>query len=141
VWEEVKRLNRELGMTIFLTTQYLEEADQLAHRVGIIDDGRLVAEGSPEVLKRRLGDDLVIVEVAGDPVTAADVLRPVEGVSSVSVSGGQVVARTPRGAASVSPIAVALSGAGVTVRSLTLRTPSLDDVFLELTGNRIREGS
>ena len=67
VWEEVRRLNEELGMTIFLTTQYLEEADELADRVGIIDDGRLVAEGTPADLKRSVGTDVIIARVDGEP--------------------------------------------------------------------------
>ena len=70
VWDEVRRLNTELGMTVFLTTQYLEEADELADRVGIIDHGRIVAEGTPDELKRSIGTDLVIAVVDGDPEIA-----------------------------------------------------------------------
>ena len=66
VWEEVRRLNTELGMTIFLTTQYLEEADELADRVGIIDAGRIVAEGTPDNLKRTIGTDVIFVRLDGD---------------------------------------------------------------------------
>ena len=66
MWEEVRRLNRELDMTIFLTTQYLEEADELADRVGIINDGRLVAEGTPDELKRSVGSDVIVARVDGD---------------------------------------------------------------------------
>jgi ABC-2 type transport system ATP-binding protein len=138
IWDEVRRLNAELGMTIFLTTQYLEEADQLADRVGIIDHGRIVAEGTPTALKRSLGDDLVIVETA-DADTAARVLEGLDQVHGVHTSGDEVVARALDGSAAVSPVAVALAEAGIQVRSLTLRTPTLDDVFLELTGNRIEE--
>ena len=141
VWDEVRRLNRDLGMTIFLTTQYLEEADQLADRVGIINEGRLVAEGTPDELKRRIGDDLVVVEVAEgagcDDAVAA--LETLEEVTSVSAAGDQLTARVADGAAAVSPIALALAHVDVKVRGLTLRTPTLDDVFLELTGNRIQE--
>jgi ABC-2 type transport system ATP-binding protein len=139
VWDEVRRLNAELGMTIFLTTQYLEEADQLAQRVGIINEGKLVAEGTPEQLKRSIGDDLVVAEIDGDARAAAGVLGRLAMIESVSVQGSEVVARVRDGAAAVSPVAVALAGAELHVRSLTLRTPTLDDVFLELTGNRIQE--
>ena len=66
VWEEVRRLNRENGVTVFLTTQYLEEADELADRVGIIDRGRIVEEGTPTELKRAVGSDLIVVELSGD---------------------------------------------------------------------------
>src|SRR5207244_6258848 len=65
VWDEVRRLNEELGMTIFLTTQYLEEADELADRVGIIDHGKLVAEGAPDELKRAISDDVIVARVEG----------------------------------------------------------------------------
>jgi ABC-2 type transport system ATP-binding protein len=140
VWEEVRRLNVELGMTILLTTQYLEEADQLAERVGIISSGRIVAEGTPEELKRSVGDDLVVVEVDGPPDRAVAVLGGLPGSSSVTVAGAEVLVSVDNGAGTVSPIAVALAQAGITVKALTLRTPTLDDVFLELTGNRIQVG-
>jgi ABC-2 type transport system ATP-binding protein len=140
VWEEVRRLNDQLGMTIFLTTQYLEEADQLADRVGIIDMGRLVAEGTPEELKRTVGTDLVVVEIDGDCSAAAAVLEKLDVVESVGTVGIELLAHTSHGAAAVSPVAVALSDAGIRVRNLTLRTPTLDDVFLELTGNHIQKG-
>jgi len=139
VWEEVRRLNDELEMTIFLTTQYLEEADQLADRVGIINDGRIVAEGTPEELKRRVGTDLVVVEVEGDGAPAAAVIEQLDVIESVGMTGHELLARTSDGAAAVSPVAVALSTAGIKVRNLTLRTPTLDDVFLQLTGAHIQE--
>jgi ABC-2 type transport system ATP-binding protein len=139
VWDEVRRLNEELEMTIFLTTQYLEEADQLADRVGIINDGRIVAEGTPEELKRTVGTDLVVVEVEGDCAPAAAVIEQLDEVESVGTAGVELLARTSDGAAAVSPVAVALSKAGIKVRNLTLRTPTLDDVFLELTGAHIQE--
>jgi ABC-2 type transport system ATP-binding protein len=140
VWREVRRLNDELGMTIFLTTQYLEEADELADRVGIISLGRLVAEGTPEELKRSIGDDIVEVAVDGDASpSAARVLEGLDGVSHVSVDGALISVRANDGAALVSPIAVTLNENAVKVRSLTLRTPTLDDVFLELTGAHIEE--
>jgi ABC-2 type transport system ATP-binding protein len=140
VWDEVRRLNEQLGMTIFLTTQYLEEADHLADRVGIINNGRIVAEGTPEELKRTVGTDLVVVEVDGDDEKAKAVLDAVDAVDTVTMAGKEILAHTADGAAAVSPVAVALSDAGIRVRALTLRTPTLDDVFLELTGNRIQEG-
>lgn len=137
VWEEVRRLNRQLGVTIFLTTQYLEEADQLAHRVGIISAGRLVAEGTPDQLKRSIADDLVVASVEDADPALADDLRLLPGVHQVEVGPREITVRVADGARAVSPIAVALTGAGLSVRSLTLRTPTLDDVFLELTGGHI----
>lgn len=139
VWEEVRRLNRA-GMTIFLTTQYLEEADALAHRVGIIDRGRLVAEGTPLALKRSIGHDVIAARVDGDVATACDAVRSVAGVDSVTSHDGELSVRTENGDAVIGPVAVALHGCGVTVTALTLRTPTLDDVFLELTGAHIDAG-
>jgi ABC-2 type transport system ATP-binding protein len=139
VWEEVQRLNRELGMTIFLTTQYLEEADALAGRVGIIDHGKIIAEGTPAQLKRSIGADIVSVRVDDAP-RAATVIAAVPGIDGVETRGDEILAATANGPGSVSPIAVALEGAGVPVRSLTLRQPTLDDVFLTLTGQHLQEG-
>jgi ABC-2 type transport system ATP-binding protein len=140
VWEEVHRLNRELGMTIFLTTQYLEEADELADRVGIISDGRLVAEGTPIDLKRSIGNDVIIARVDGDARDAVGAVRAVSGVEEVEARHQELVVTAGNGAATIGPVAVALDGTGVRVRDLTLRTPTLDDVFLEMTGNRIQSG-
>src|SRR5664280_2239908 len=137
VWSEVRRLNVELGITIFLTTQYLEEADELAHRVGIIDHGRIVAEGTPTDLKKAVGSDVIIVRVEGDPTSACPVLEDVPGVDGVEVHGSELVVSTGSGSATISPVAVALAGTDLVVRDLTLRTPTLDDVFLELTGTHI----
>ncbi len=138
VWEEVRRLNDDLGVTIFLTTQYLEEADALADRVGIIVKGELAAEGSPEELKRRIGTDVIIVRVEGDVESARTAVESVEGVSSTEVHGDEITISVEDGSALVSGVAVALDRDGVAVRDLTLRSPSLDDVFLELTGDRFR---
>jgi ABC-2 type transport system ATP-binding protein len=138
VWEEVRRLNRELGMTIFLTTQYLEEADELADRIGIIDHGRIVAEGEPEALKRKVGSDVVVARVAGDVDAAERAVEAVPGVESVAVHADELHISVADGAATVSPVAVALNDCGVRVLELTLRTPTLDDVFLDLTGGRLR---
>ncbi|HEX2699046.1 MAG TPA: ATP-binding cassette domain-containing protein [Acidimicrobiales bacterium] len=142
VWDEVRRLNEELGMTIFLTTQYLEEADALAHRVGIFNAGRLVAEGTPAELKRRVGNDVIIARLGADDddhrTRAVAAVAGVEGVEGVDARGGELVVTTENGAAAIGPVAVALDGCGVRVKDLVLRTPTLDDVFLELTGSHIR---
>jgi len=164
VWYEVRRLNRELGMTIFLTTQYLDEADELADRVGIITGGRIVAEGTPAELKRDLGDDLVVVELVGDTLVGDSPVGPADGggdagghgeqrsvaglaealgrlpeVDGVVVEQGRLVVRTADGPAALSPVALALHRLGAPVRGLTLRTPTLDDVFMELTGSHIQQ--
>jgi ABC-2 type transport system ATP-binding protein len=140
VWAEVRYLNQELGMTIFLTTQYLEEADALADRLGIIAHGKLVAEGTPTELKRSIGSDVIVARVA--PASAAQVaavLGELAEVERVETSGDEVMLSVANGATAISPVAVALAEAGVRVEGLTLRTPTLDDVFLHITGGRMQE--
>ncbi|MFM8592791.1 MAG: ATP-binding cassette domain-containing protein [Chloroflexota bacterium] len=139
VWEEVRRLNRDLGMTIFLTTQYLEEADALADRVGIIDRGKIIAEGTPAALKRSIGADVITVTVE-DPARAAAVVAALPGIDAVEVRGEEVLASAADGSAAISPVAVALEREKIAVRALTLRAPTLDDVFLTMTGHHLQEG-
>ncbi|MGH9028977.1 MAG: ATP-binding cassette domain-containing protein [Acidimicrobiales bacterium] len=140
VWTEVKRLNRELGITIFLTTQYLEEADELAGRVGIISRGRLVAEGPPDELKRAIGNDLIVAEVEGYDPEVLKRLGALDLVDTVSVDDGRIIITSPNASAALSPLAIELDRSPLVVRSLTSRTPSLDDVFRELTGSHIETG-
>ena len=137
VWDEVRRVNRDLGVTIFLTTQYLEEADALADRVGIINNGKIVVEGTPGDLKRSVGNDVVIVQINGDAQTAADALSSIAGVMQVESHGQELVVSVENGAALVGNIALSLDRSGVNVGEITVRTPTLDDVFLNATGGRI----
>ena len=137
VWSEVRRLNSELGMTIFLTTQYLEEADELADRVGIISGGRLVAEGPPEVLKRSVGQDVIVVETEGDDPTALDTLRHMDVVAGASEKNRRITISTSDSSVALNSVVIALSKTRLKVKSLSLRTPTLDDVFAELTGSHI----
>jgi ABC-2 type transport system ATP-binding protein len=139
VWEEIRRLNVEDGVTVFLTTQYLDEADALSHRVGIISDGKLVTEGEPEALKSSVGDDVIVVTVSGDTQAAQAALSGIEGVKKVDPVGQDLAIGVTDGSALVSPVSVALRDAGITVSSLTLRRPSLDDVFAHFTGHHIQE--
>ncbi len=137
VWEEVRALNTELGTTIFLTTQYLEEADELADRVGIINDGLIAGEGTPDELKRTVGSDVIQVRLNSDDDPAVAALEALSEVDKVERGPKSLLVSVSNGAAAVSPVAVALDGIGASVAELTLRTPTLDDVFLELTGDRI----
>ena len=141
IWDEVRRINSELDVTIFLTTQYLEEADALADNIGIIDQGKLAAQGAPKDLKRARGADLILVRLEGDPESAAAALRDIPAVTAVEVHGAQLTVSVSNGAALVSSVALALNDRGVDVRELTLRTPTLEDVFLQVTGARFQDGA
>ena len=134
VWQEVQRLNQDLGMTILLTTQYLEEADELADRVGIVDHGKLVAEGTPTELKRAIGTDMVVARVEGETDAAVHALDGVYGVVGVEARDHVLTISVEEGSSAIGPVAIALHNAAIRVRDLTLRTPTLDDVFLEMTG-------
>jgi ABC-2 type transport system ATP-binding protein len=135
VWDEIRHLNSELGVTIFLTTQYLEEADALADRIGIIAEGRLEVEGTPDELKRSIGNDVIVATIEGDAARAIDVVKGVDGLSNIESRDGELSMTATDGSALIADVAVALKGCGVNLRSLTLRTPTLDDVFLQVTGS------
>ena len=141
IWEEVRRINREQGVTIFLTTQYLEEADALADRVGIIDQGMLAAQGTPEDLKRARGSDLIVAKLDGDVNAAVEALKSIPAITQVEVHGQELTLSVANGAALISSVALALNQHGVGVQELTLRIPTLDDVFLQVTGARLQDGS
>ncbi|MEE8519490.1 MAG: ATP-binding cassette domain-containing protein [Dehalococcoidia bacterium] len=137
VWDEVRRINRDLGVTVFLTTQYLEEADALADRVGIINQGVLAREGAPAELKRAIGLDVIIARVDGDAESAKKAMERIDAVERVDAYQNELSIRVTNGAGLISTVAVALSEAGVRVQELTLRTPTLDDVFLSVTGGHL----
>jgi ABC-2 type transport system ATP-binding protein len=132
IWEEVTKLNAE-GTTVFLTTQYLEEADQLANRVGIIDNGLLVAEGTPKKLKAEVGHPHLEVTLADGVVEQAERVCATFGKPLPS-KDGKVLIELKEGAAGVAAVVRALDDAGVAVESLDLVQPTLDDVFVEKTG-------
>jgi ABC-2 type transport system ATP-binding protein len=137
VWEEVRRIN-ESGTTVFLTTQYLEEADQLCDRLAIIDHGRIVAEGTPEELKSAMGHDVVTVDVAdADSAKAREALAGLAGVQKVVDDAGDLALYVENGAQAVPEVVRLLDKAGVSARSLSVARPTLDDVFLQATGRRL----
>ena len=137
IWEEVRTINQSMGVTIFLTTQYLEEADALAGRVGIINRGVLAAEGEPVDLKRALGSDLIVARLENDASLAVEALQDIPSVLALDAHGNEITISVTSGAALISEIALRLNEKNVVVRELTLRTPTLDDVFLQVTGNRL----
>ena len=135
IWEEVRALNDE-GTTVFLTTQYLEEADQLADRVGIIDDGRMAAEGTPVSLKAEVGRPHLEVVVAGDGHGPAREVLSRFGAMQPDRDRVLIVS-LEHGAVDVAPIVRALDDAGLAVESLDLKRPTLDDVFVAKTGRHL----
>jgi ABC-2 type transport system ATP-binding protein len=137
LWDEVARLAHDEGMTVFLTTQYLEEADVLADRVGIIDRGRIVAEGTPTELKTEIGSPTVEVAPV-DPGAGETLAELLAGFGVLARNGrGNVTVQLPGGEAQLAEIVRALDHADLHVASLQLHQPSLDDVFLAKTGRKL----
>jgi ABC-2 type transport system ATP-binding protein len=141
MWEEIARLAGEEGLTILLTTHYLEEADRLAGRLVIVDRGRLVAEGSPEELKAELRGDAIQIELS-EPEANGRVqgaLDRLQRVREVALDGRSLRARVDDGAAAVPAVLAALESKGVQVASVTVARPSLDDVYLRHAGRAFSE--
>jgi ABC-2 type transport system ATP-binding protein len=139
MWEELESLAAAEGLTILLTTHYLEEADRLARRVAIVSKGKVVVEGTPESLKSELRGDAVTVELDGsDPDRAAGIARDLAGVHEVTKDGRRIHLRVDQGAQAVPVILAALDSAGAGVQSVTVSRPSLDDVYLHHTGRDFR---
>ena len=139
LWGEIRRLS-EQGMTILLTTHYLDEADRLAGRLAIVDRGRIVAEGTPDALKAELRGDAIHVELASPErgAQAAGLLASLNGLGQPSVDGSTISARADRAASAVPSVLATLEGAGIGVASVTVARPSLDDVYLRHTGRAFR---
>jgi len=137
LWGEVRRLNRDSGTTVFLTTQYMEEADRLAGRIAIIDFGRIVSEGTPAQLKAQVGDPTLSIALGeGQDQAEAEKLLASLG-ESAPAPPGSVAIRLSVGAAAVAAVIRALDDAGIGIESMELHTPTLDDVFQIATGRRL----
>jgi ABC-2 type transport system ATP-binding protein len=138
VWQAVREI-AAAGTTVLLTTQYLDEADQLADRISVMEHGRVVAEGTPAMLKRRLGGDRVAAVIA-DGTRMADaarvIARATAAEASVDLDTRTVTVEVPDGAKALAPVVRELDAAGIDVDDLALRRPTLDEVFLHLTGGR-----
>jgi ABC-2 type transport system ATP-binding protein len=137
LWDEVSRLAAEDGVTVFLTTQYLEEADALADRVGIIDHGRIVAEGTPTALK----DEIGLPTVEATPLDGAELERTAAVLGRFGERAGadprSVAVQLEGGESQLADVVRALDGEGIAIKSLSLHAPSLDDVFLAKTGRSL----
>ncbi len=141
MWQEIARLAGGEGMTVLLTTHYLEEADRLASRLAIVDRGRVVTSGTPDELKGELRGDAVQVELPADtdPARVRRVLEALPAVRDVVIAGRDVSARSDDGAAAVPVVLAELQRAGVNAASVAVARPSLDDVYLRHTGRRYSE--
>ena len=135
MWHEISRLAHEEGMTILLTTHYLDEADHLAHRLAIIDHGEVVVEGTPEQLKRELHGDTIQIELEHDDLPEAQrVLVSRDDVREVTTEGRFLRTRVANGATTLPTIMSALENRGIGMISVTVARPSLDDVYLRYSG-------
>jgi ABC-2 type transport system ATP-binding protein len=140
LWRHIRDLRARHGATVFLTTHYLDEADALCDRIVIIDNGRIVAEGTPDELKRRVAGDLVELGVS-EPARAAALASTVPGATDLDTTEDLVRFRVPRGDTVLPGLLRELDGAGVRVDAVATHRPTLDDVFLGLTGRSLREAA
>ena len=141
MWQEIERLTSDEGLTILLTTHYMEEADQLASRVAIVDRGRVVGQGSPAELKASLEGDAVHIELEGASVNGnvQAAVRGVPGLREVMVEGRALHARVDDGGRAVPTVLAALDAHSVPVATVTVARPSLDDVYLRYAGRSFSE--
>ncbi|MEM1557243.1 MAG: ATP-binding cassette domain-containing protein [Thermoproteota archaeon] len=138
-WDYIKRLKEEYGMTIFMTTHYLEEADALCNRIAIIDHGRIVVTGSPEELKQGLGGDIITISIRENS-DVSEIISGVENVKEVTkMENGSYRIKAEFGEVTTPLIIEALRSRGYTVTRLSLSEPTLNDVYLEHTGKAMRD--
>jgi len=143
LWQHIRSLRDDDGVTVVLTTHYLEEADALADRILVMDDGRIVADDSPDALKARIAGDVVTMTLDAatddDLVRAASAVRSATDPRDVVTRPGELLVTVDNGAVAVAPLMRAVDAAGLTLSSVSVDRPSLDDVFLTLTGRSLRE--
>ncbi|HEV7975133.1 ATP-binding cassette domain-containing protein [Amycolatopsis sp.] len=140
LWEHIRRLHADHGVTVFLTTHYLDEADALCDRILVIDNGEIVAEGSPDSLKARVSGDGVKIGVPAESVSAAaEIAAKLAGAHELTTVENAVQFRVPRGDTAMPELLRALDTAGIPMRSMQVTRPTLDDVFLTMTGRTLRD--
>ena len=137
-WDYIRRLKKEYGMTLFMTTHYLEEADALCDRIAIIDHGKIVVTGTPSELKDSLGGDIITISIKED-VDVGDLIRDVENVKEVKKEDGAYRVKAEYGEVTAPFIIEALRKKGYTVTKLSMSEPTLNDVYLEYTGRAMRD--
>ena len=137
IWDEVRRLNKEKGMTIFLTTQYLEEADRLADEVAIIDRGRIVSQGAPEALKKAIGNEVVKLSFASKETASRAAEALARQAPDRRLDGPHLLCYFATAAGRLPELIRVLDEAGLGLEGLTVSEPTLDDVFLQATGHRM----
>jgi ABC-2 type transport system ATP-binding protein len=138
LWNEIRRLKAS-GMTVFLTTHYLEEADALCDRLAIIDHGLIVAEGTPEQLKREIAGDVISIGVASHQERALELVQTEPFVRKAGIEGDSLRLYVDQGESAMPAVLRLLDGAGFELQTIALHRPSLDDVFLQQTGHSLRE--
>jgi ABC-2 type transport system ATP-binding protein len=137
-WDYIRRLKKEYGMTLFMTTHYLEEADALCNRIAIIDHGKIIVTGTPEELKRSLGGDIITISIK-ESADATQIIRGVEHVKDVKNENGAYRIKAESGELTAPLIIETLRKKGYTVTRLSLTEPTLNEVYLEYTGRAIRD--
>jgi ABC-2 type transport system ATP-binding protein len=141
LWDHIRDLRERLGTTVFLTTHYLEEADALCDRVLVIDHGKIIAEGVPDELKRRISGDVITLSVSADADRAQAVLTGYPGVRDLVAEGKAIRMTVTSGEQALPGMLRQLDAEGITMDSIQLARPTLDDVFLTLTGRSLRDDS
>ena len=139
IWKYIRSLKGSFGMTIILTTHYMEEADRLCSRIAIIDRGEIVAMDTPTALKASLGGDVLELEVSDAAAAFIDALKDVEQLTRASLHDGKVVLTVSKGESFIPVVFETAQRLGVGISTVSMRKPNLEDVFIKLTGREIRD--
>ena len=139
IWDYIRKLNAEEGVTIFLTTHYMDEADELCNRIAIIDHGRIVAMDTPDGLKASLGGDVVRLQIPECDEACMDALKDIPGVSSVRPQENGLILGVDEGTSTIPRIIDVARSRDLQVDSVTLKVPTLEDVFIRKTGRTLRD--
>ncbi|HWQ18016.1 MAG TPA: ATP-binding cassette domain-containing protein [Sulfolobales archaeon] len=139
LWEHIERLRKEERVTILMTTHYMDEADKLSDRIAIIDRGRVVAEGSPQELKARVGGDVIMIKISSDPMKVVEKLKIIDGVRGVDVIEGNIRIKVNVAETTLPEILKIFSSVDGKIENISITRPTLDQVFIEYTGRMFRD--